>query len=84
MEIDVECKYIAQGLSARGKDYVIKKVPIFKCQKMALRAPKSKNRLQKPFWDTLKTMSTSVGKTDCGKEMSKKVNQHVKTPKEGG
>ena len=60
------------------------KLPAFKCQKMALRAGKSKNRLQKPFWDTLKTMSTSVGKRECCKEVSKEVNQHVETSEEGG
>ena len=30
------------------KRALLPKVPVFKCQKMALRAPKSKNGLQKP------------------------------------
>ena len=39
MEIDVECKYIAQGLSARGKDYVIKKCQFSSAKKWHLERP---------------------------------------------
>ena len=56
---NVQCNSLAaRTLQGRGvgctkffgtlKRALLAKVPVFKCQKMALRAPKSKNGLQKP------------------------------------